>query len=219
LKGEKMFLKTKKKIWISIILPFVFAAGCSRQMETGILKDYQRLKRADETMLLYKPTGEPLSGYTSIIVEPVVAEFTSGRMSESTIEDLRRYVELSIKKVVLSGFDLADSPGENVAVLKARLSSIRSDSPVAANEQADGFSGPSIEIRICDSNTDKTLLALVLARPQISSEGLSRWTRAKIAIEHWASRLAVALYCEDNTICPAAAKIPDLSKEFIELQE
>ncbi len=214
-----MFLKTKKKIWISIILPFIFAAGCSRETETGILKDYQRLKRADDTMLLYKPAGEPLAGYTAVVVEPIVAEFTGGRMKESAIEDLRRYMELSVKKVVLSGFDLADSPGENVAVLRARLSSIRSDSPVAVNEQADGFSGPSIEIRICDSITDKTLLALVLARPQINSEGLSRWTRAKIAIEHWASRLAIALYCEDNQICPAAASVPDLSKEFIDLQE
>ncbi len=188
-----------KKIWISLILLTIMVAGCQERQTTGLLDDYLMLTRSDdEKVFLYKSSEEPLSGFSGIIVEPVIADFSGSRIRESSIEGLKQCVELSAKKVVLSGFDLATSPAESVAVLKARLSIARSDSPVNLSEDSLGIRGPYLEILITDSLTDETLISMVLARPEIDSEGLSRWDRAVIAIDYWAEKLAQTLYGSDD---------------------
>jgi hypothetical protein len=194
-----------KKIWMSLILQTVLISGCSRPEETGLLKDYLRLERVDDTTLIYKASEDPLKGYNAMIVEPVIVDLT--RPPERVIEDLRQYTELSIRKVILSQFDITDQQGEKTAIIKARLSYVRDDSPVKANEDADDILGPFLEIRICDSLSDKTLMALALKRPQIDIEGLTKWSKAKISIEYWSEHLAISLYCSENKPCEASKGI------------
>ncbi|MFI4910625.1 MAG: DUF3313 family protein [Sedimentisphaeraceae bacterium JB056] len=188
-----------KKIWMSIILMTVLGMGCQKSIESGLLKDYTRLERSDETTLIYKSSSTPLDGYKAIKVNTVDVSLT--KPSQRVIEDLRQYVDLSIRKVVLSEYDIAEENGEKTAVLSSRLFYCKDSSQAYMESGYEDFVGPCLEVRISDSLTDKTLISMILKRPAIADDNLDKWSRAKMTIEYWAENLAVALYCNDEEPC------------------
>jgi hypothetical protein len=151
---------------------------------------------------LYKSSADSLDGYRGFVVEPVIVDLT--RPPARVIEDLREYIELSVSKVILSEYDIFDQPGENIAVIRTRLSYVSDESPIKVNPDAEDIDGPCLEVEISDSLTEQTLVSMALRRPQINVEGLTKWNKAKLTIEHWAQNLAVVLLCRENEPCKAA---------------
>ncbi len=201
-----------KKIGISLTLLAVLVAGCGKTEQISFLSDYTRLEKVTDSTLIYSASENPLTGYKSFIVEDVQLGVSDSGLKPQCIEDMMEYMELSACKVVLSNYNLSDTPGKDTAILRVSVTSVDPDSPIMINPHAQTLSGSMVEVEIIDSITNDTLLCIVESRP-VPLSRLSKWTTAKRTIDQWAGTLEDVL--QQPVEIEKFAALPPVKRENI----
>lgn len=186
-----------KKVWISVILPVFLLAGCTQQPAEPVVEVHS-IETLAEQEQIYQTLRCPLYGYDSIIIKPIEVDDQSWYDRDGS-EDVERYLDLSIRKVVLEEFNIVTEPDENTATMQISL--IDADSkpfPLADNE-GETIRGVALKITFSDSLSDKAIFSFAQGseRRPISFAAMSRWHIAVRIIDRWLGELETVLLCEE----------------------
>ena len=171
--------------------------GCgSKQVETGFLSDYSKLKK-EGSALRYVNEVE-LKKYTNFIVDKVEVhlyggEKAKGKLTDEEIGDLTNYMHAKIVEVVENvGKKVVYQPADGVARIRTALTDLGASNAVTIIPQASllgaGLGGAATEAEVVDSMTDQQIAAFVLKQKgsRIPFSNLGKWTAAKQVIDRWA---------------------------------
>ena len=171
--------------------------GCgSKQVETGFLSDYSKLKK-EGSALRYVNEVE-LKKYTNFIVDKVEVhlyegEKSMGKLTDEEIGDLTNYMHAKIVEAVENvGKKVVYQPADGVARIRTALTDLGASNAVTIIPQASllgaGLGGAATEAEVVDSMTDQQIAAFVLKQKgsRIPFSNLGKWTAAKQVIDRWA---------------------------------
>ena len=164
--------------------------------------------------LMYRKAPElDFTGYSALLVEPVVVRFAEGsRVAESDpgkLRELADYLHAAIRRAFEERYPPAESPGPGVLLVSAALTDAVPANPwgnllallppVTLYSYADKAltgthpfaGGASIELEIRDGGTRERLAAMADRRSggRFDFRGVTKWGQARAALRHWASAL------------------------------
>ena len=164
--------------------------------------------------LVYRKSPElDLTGYTALLVEPVVVHFAEGSRivgnDPAAVRELADYLHTAILRAFEGRYPLTESPGPGVLQVSAALTDAVPANPLGnlfallppvtlysyADKGLTGThpfaGGASIELEIRDAVTRERLAAMADRRSggRFDPRGLTKWGQARAALNYWASEL------------------------------
>lgn len=204
-KMKKNMRKTNVLMIVAIGIMAVMSGCGEKQVKTGFLTDYSRLREDSNTSLRYINKGA-LAQYSNFIVDPVEVHFhrgakaiehrTEGKLTQRQVTDLTNYLHARIIKAVEdSGNRVVYRPAAGVARLRVALTDIDRSTAASLIPQAKmfgaGIGGASMETEIVDSMTGEQIGAVVESKKgsKMPFANLGEWDAAKQVMDDWAKRL------------------------------
>jgi hypothetical protein len=112
-------------------------AGCASKpppKESGFLKNYSELKKEDApgggTRLVYRNPQFTPANYNAIMLDPVVfypEPQATEQVSMATLDDIRNYINASMRQKLGQQVRLADKPGPGVAQVTVAITAVGSE--------------------------------------------------------------------------------------------
>ena len=195
-------MKTKMMVAMSLVAAMILVTGCggNKQVETGFLSDYSKLKKDSDSVMRYLDKGA-VANYSGYIVDPVQTRLYSnpkakGKMTDEQIKDLTNYMHTKMVEAVTgAGLKVAHQPAAGVARIRVALTNIDKTDAINMVPQAAllgaGIGGASMETECIDSVTGKQFFAALRSGKgsHIPFANLGDWTAAKGVMDTWAEDL------------------------------
>jgi hypothetical protein len=169
------------------------------QVSSGFLGDYAELRAGKGTgaRLVYLDSAADFSGYTRVVIEPVVvwksseARFAGVRQAQREV--LARQLDTEMRRAFAEEFVVAEvEPGPGTLRLRTALTAA-----IAAAESSDPglLQYAEVEVELLDAVTNRRLAAAVDSKGWIDSRAKAGegYVEAGAAFKDWAERASIRL--------------------------
>ena len=188
------------------LLSVLLLTGCATKMEvthTGFLANYDQLvpSKTIKGMHIYKNEAVNIKEtYSKIMIAPVeilLAPQAQEKFKDEEEQRLTAYFHESLEKKLSKQFELTDTAGPGVLLLRTAITDILPNKVYlnlhwSTTLIGAGIGGASIEAELIDTQSKERLLAFIDAKKGKKlkyTKGLSKWGHTKEVLDKWADIL------------------------------